>query len=120
LLQLDLQWRGPPAMAGPRVAERLDIASGHRAKINEISAGFNQIRTELLSGAMQIDQSSGIVRVSTKHMDNPLTSVGKKYAGAKKSAEEKIMKLLSPDEKARWKQAQGEAFVFRKDHSGIK
>jgi hypothetical protein len=121
LLQLDLQWRGPLAMADPRVAERLDIASAHRTKINDISAEFNQVRAELLSEAMHIDQSApGIIRVDTKDMDNPLTPVGKKYAGAKKSAEDKILKLLSAEEKARWKQSQGEEFVFRKDRPGAK
>jgi hypothetical protein len=124
LLQLDLQWRGPLALADQKVADRLKIAQESRREIAPIAGEYHAVKAKVMMELAQQSQegSGGQVRVmmklNTKELENPLSPSYKKLDAAKKEAEKKILAVLSPEDKATWKQAQGAPFVFRTDQRG--
>lgn len=121
LLELDLQWRGPLALADQKVAEKLKIERAHRAEIDKAASAYRTEKQEVLMKlAEKNDDGNGriMVRMNTKELDNPLSASAKQLSKAKEAAEKKILAVLSTEERARWDKAQGESFTFRVDIPG--
>jgi hypothetical protein len=120
-VELDLQWRGPLALATPKAAERLKIDNAHRAQIGQIATEYNMEKQDVMMKlAERNDDGNGrvMVRINTKALDNPQLPEVKQLKKAKEAAEKKILAVLSAEEKERWNKALGEPFSFRTDLPG--
>lgn len=113
LHELDLQRRGPLAMADPGLAHQLGITEAHRGEISRISGEVDQRMTDVARRtevSRQSAESSGAVA-----KPSPGGAVAQQV---RKSCERAAMLVLSNEERAAWKKAQGAPFVFAKDDSG--
>jgi hypothetical protein len=120
-LQLDLQWRGPLALADSKVAEKLKLSPESRVQIEKAAAAYRVTKQEVMMKlAERNDDGNGrvMVRLNTKELDNPQSPAAKQLSKAKQEAETQILDALKPEEKSRWNKAQGEAFTFRVDIPG--
>jgi hypothetical protein len=128
LLELDLQWRGPLAMADSRVAERLQLGSETRAVIAEAAREYAGVKSEVLSSlaSKREDVSPDgtrraiAMRLDTSELDKPFSPARKKLEKAKQAAERKVLDSLTPEELERWKAACGKPFTFRSDIKGFR
>lgn len=128
LNELWYQWRGPLVMAEPEVAGRLQLNQETRRKIGEIAAEYAKIRTEVfqsLTQRGQIMSSDGYLQqhsegMGASELDRPFSPARRKLTRAKKNAEERILALLTEEEKARWNRLCGSPFSFRTDLPGLR
>lgn len=107
--QIRLQWRGPVALADAKIAVRVGLASERRAGIVAIA---RQAQGQLLQSVTEATAQSSNPASDRKNRLSPLFRATRT---AKNTANEKIIALLTPEEAARWKAAQGEPFTFRTD-----
>lgn len=98
LTEIDLQWRGVLALSDESLSERLGVSSEHQEYIKAILAKFFSERLPLL------DPHEGSERTSS-----PLYQ---KRQALLQETEQKVLSLLSNDEKARWARAIGKPFKF--------
>lgn len=118
LHELDLQYRGPLALADPRVAEEVQLSPESRSEIAQIASEYQQEAQKIIQQAMQEwQEKGGLPAAPFPDFQNRLSPVGRKLHEAKKNAEEEILSVLTPEEKNRWKDAQGKKFTFRADSS---
>jgi len=126
LVAIDLQWRGALALADSKVADKAGIEPAHRGEIEKISGEYQRERQEVLMELATKDQEQSpngvrvMVRMNAnpKELENPLSPAYKKLSAAKKAAEDKILKVLSPEERDSWTKLQGAPFSFRTDIPG--
>ncbi|MBM3495989.1 MAG: hypothetical protein FJX72_16950 [Armatimonadetes bacterium] len=126
LLQLDLQWRGPLALADPKVAARVELSGETRSLIAPVATVYNATKSEVMASLAQRHEDvspdgsrrSIAMRLNTSELDKPMSPARKKLEKAKREAEDEILGALTPDEKRRWKSACGEPFTFRSDIKG--
>lgn len=112
LHQLDLQRRGPMAMADPKVAEELKVTPAHRAEIGKIVAAYEQETGEVVRTAFgQARESGG----QMPDFYSRLSPLRQKLEKSRKDSEAQVQALLSDQEKAAWTTAIGERFTFRAD-----
>ncbi len=97
LTEIDLQWRGILALVNQNLSDRLKISPEHYKSIAEIVADFEVKRLSLLN--------------DSKNEDSPLYQ---KRLNLFRETEEKVLAILSDEEKARWAQAIGSPFNFQK------
>jgi hypothetical protein len=98
LSELDLQWRGILALGNKSLSDRLGVSPAHHQRIAEILADFEVKRLRLLSYSEKSEDS-----------DSPLYQ---KRRVLLQETEQKVLALLSDEEKARWLQAIGQPFKF--------
>jgi hypothetical protein len=117
LHQLDLQWRGPMAMADPKVAEEIKLSQKSRAEINKIFSEYQRSVGEVFRGAFEQWQQQGGPRGGAPMPDfqSRLSPLRQKVDELKKSSEQQVLELLTPEERSRWNAALGEPFRFRQD-----
>lgn len=126
LQQLELQWRGPLALADADVANRVDISGATRSKIAPIAAAYQKEKSEVLASLTQTREDTSpdgtrrtvAVRMDTSELDRPLSPARKRLEKAKRDADAQILAALTPEERERWKAACGEPFTFRADIKG--
>ena len=119
LQQLDLQRRGPLAMADPKVGELLTAklketqqpAFAHQADIEKILAAYEQERGQILQEAFAAARQNGQMPDTTSR----LSPLRQKLDKSKKDAETKALAALTPAEQAAWTSLIGEPFTFRAD-----
>ena len=98
LTEIDLQWRGVLALADKGLSERLGVAPEHQQRIHAILAKFFLERLPLLN---PYEESEGT------------NSAGyQKRRVLLRKTEQKVLSLLSDEEKGRWSQATGRPFKF--------
>ena len=98
LTEIDLQWRGVLALADKGLSDRLGVAPEHQERIKAILAKFFLERLPLLNPYEESDGTN---------------SAGyQKRRVLLRKTEQKVLSLLSDDEKVRWSQAIGRAFKF--------
>jgi Spy/CpxP family protein refolding chaperone len=96
LTQIDLQQRGLPVLADDKeVAKKLSITDEQATKIKTITADMQAERREIM-------QSAGDDR----------QAAGQKVQTLQKETGEKILALLSADQKKTWKEMTGEPFTL--------
>jgi hypothetical protein len=119
LHQLDLQWRGPLALADPKVAQEAKTTPEHRSQIGVIVATAQAQQSTILQEAIQQwRQSAGPQGGPVPDfLSSPSSPVRKQTDAIRKDAEEQVLALLTGEEAAGWKAAQGEDFTFRKDRA---
>ncbi len=134
LHELDLQWRGPLAVADPKVADELQISQEHRAVIATLANDYlnaqRQARMDLFRSLRpnrrqpgqggqpgQPDAAAPATPPTPEEMQSRFEALQRSDAAARKTAEEKALAELSPDERARWTAATGSPFVFERDLS---
>jgi hypothetical protein len=134
LLQLDLQKRGPFALGDPEVAEQVQIEPAKRAQITALAADAQRRIGAVMSEALQARLapsragSSGSsngpnfrvipraqVEQFQRDMKNRLSPTRQNADKIRREAEEQILAQLSPEERTRWQESQGEPFSFRTD-----
>jgi len=114
LHELDLQYRGPLALADPQVAEGVKLSSESRSEIANIAAEYQQEAQKIVQQALQEWQTVGAPQgAPPPDFQNRLSPIGRKLHEARKKAEEEVVSVLTAEEWARWKQAQGRKFTFR-------
>jgi hypothetical protein len=114
LHELDLQYRGPLALADPQVAEGVKLSSESRSEIANIAAEYQQEAQKIVQQALQEWQTVGAPQgAPPPDFQNRLSPIGRKLHEARKKAEEEVVSVLTAEERARWKQAQGRKFTFR-------
>ncbi len=132
LHELDLQFRGPLALADQRVADEVKISSEHRIAIVRINGDFQSKIQDFVQDFMADMRVRGFGPAATPgaaaggqgfrrpnqtgppDVEALFAPVQKKIEPIKKDAEEKAVAVLDEDEKKRWAAAQGEPFTFRK------
>jgi hypothetical protein len=99
LTEIDLQWRGILALGGDKsLSNRLGISPEHRQRIKAILAQFFSDRFPLLSSYEEVEGTN-----SPRYQKRRVLL---------QETEQKVLNLLSAEEKARWSQAIGRPFKF--------
>jgi hypothetical protein len=126
LAELDLQYRGALALADQKVADPLKLSAEHKSEIAKIVGDFQGAQQEQMQAFFQkMRDSAGTPDQGAQQrarggfnpqdMQARMQPVLQKIESQKKEAEEKVVALLSPEEKQAWTAALGEKFTFRKD-----
>jgi hypothetical protein len=111
LHQLDLRRRGPLSLADAKVADEIKLTPANRTEVAKIVADYQQQSGEVMRAAFEAARASG----QFPDFQSRLSPVKQKMDKTRKAAEEKVVALLSDEEKAAWDAAQGEPFTFRTD-----
>ncbi len=128
LNQLDLQWRGPLAMADQVVAERLKLSQESRNEIAPIAARYGAVKSEVMASLTQAQEDVSpdgsrrtvMMRVNADELERPFSPARQKLKKAKREAEKAILAILTEDERSRWTAACGAPFTFRADIKGLR
>ena len=117
LHELDLQWRGPLSIAEQKVAEEVQVSQEHKNAVNNL---VNDYKAKASEARQQMLQNMRAARQNNQdgnlnNQPNPFQAIQKADDDARKEAEEKVLPLLSAEEKGRWNTAIGKLFTFRKD-----
>jgi Spy/CpxP family protein refolding chaperone len=91
LKQISLQVQGARALANPDIAKQLNITEDQKRQIQEIQQEAGQQLQGLFQGGDR-------------------EAAQKKMAEVRKSTNEKVMKLMTADQQAKWKEMTGEPF----------
>jgi len=119
LHELDLQRRGPLALADPKVAEEIGISNEKRAQVNKINSDLQAENRQVMQQFFeQMRLQDGVRRGANFDWQDAMAPLQRKRAELRKTAEEKVLALLTSEEKARWKAAQGEKFRGWRDQPG--
>ncbi len=97
LNEIDLQWRGILALVNRDLSDKLKISPENNKRISEIAADFEVKRLSLPD--------------DSENADSPLYQ---KRLTLFRETEERVLAILSDEEKARWAQAIGSPFNFQK------
>jgi len=120
LHQLDLQWRGSLAFSDKKVADRFNLTPDQRSKVAAILADYKKAQTEMFTksfaslkpaapepGAPPTRPDPAVIEKKIMEMQDEL--------GVIRAAQgDKVIALLTDEQKAAWNAAQGEKFSFRK------
>ena len=98
LSEIDLQWRGILALVDKNLSGKLGVSPAHYHRITEIAADFEVKRIILMDVS-----------------DNPDSARYRKRQLLLQETEQKVLALLSDEEKSRWAQAIGKPFKFEDD-----
>ena len=99
LTEIDLQFRGILALGGDKsLSDRLGVSPEHQQRVAEILGDFKAKRLKLLSSSEESENTN-----SLRYQERLMLL---------QEAEQKVLALLSDEEKARWSQAIGRPFKF--------
>jgi len=96
LNEIDLQWRGILALVNRNLSDKLKILPEHYKRIAEIVADFEVKRLNLLD--------------DSENTNSPLYQ---KRQALLRETEQKVLAILSDEEKISWAQAIGKSFSFK-------
>jgi len=94
--QIDLQASGPNAFATPKVVEGLKITDEQKAKIRQVNEDLRQTMTD-----------------AREDFQNDREGAMKQMLEGRKAASEKVMALLTAEQKSSWKEMVGEPFEVK-------
>jgi eukaryotic-like serine/threonine-protein kinase len=92
LHQIAYQQQGPDAFSNPQVVKALGLNDTQKAEIQKINEDFRSERRELFQGGPPDEETR------------------KKMRELEKTASDKIMKVLTSEQKTKWKEMEGEPF----------
>ena len=136
LKELDLQWRGPLALANPQMADVVELSDAQRARV---AASFQAYQTTLERYGEALRAVSPLyvppsppppkkpirnrANAQARRFTAPPPTLEERYAKlksaqkemekARKESSEKVLALLTPDQKRRWQAMIGTPFTFR-------
>jgi hypothetical protein len=119
LTQLDWQRRGPLALADAKLAADVPLSAEHRQAIQQIVQSYQQQQGEVVRGAFETMRESARQGQPSRPPDftSPLSPLRQKLTKVRKASEQQALDTLSPEEKAKWQEAQGDPFTFRTDRA---
>ena len=92
LYQIAYQQQGPDAFSNPQVVKALGLNDTQKAEIQKINEDLRAERRELFQGGPPDEETR------------------KKMRELEKTASDKVMKVLTSEQKTKWKEMQGEPF----------
>ena len=120
LQQLDLQWRGPLALSDKKVADKFNLTPEQRTKIATALAEYKKAQTETLTKSFAsmkpapADPGSPPVRPDMAAIESKILQAQAELEKIQAAQADKVLALLTDEQKAAWTAAQGARFSFRK------
>lgn len=120
LHELDLQLRGPLALADPKTAEKVGISAESRAAIAKINMDYQTESRQVTQQFFEQMRADGGFQRGPQgfNWQAAMAPMRQKMQALRKAAEEKAVAQLTAEEKTRWKAAQGEKFRGWRDVPG--
>ena len=120
LRELDLQWRGPLALADLKVADALKLNSEQRDKIAAIlqdyRAAVMNIRRQSMSGfrapGNPAQPQTPPTPPSAQELQERESKAQKQMEQARQEAGDKALSVLAPEQQKRWQEMLGKPFTF--------
>lgn len=114
--QLDLQWRGPSALADARVAQQVGLGAAARGEVSRIVSEAARHRSEVMRELLEQWRQAGGPQVGPPPTEEtaPLAT-RRALAAIQKESDGQVLAVLTPEEARRWREIQGEPFTFRRD-----
>lgn len=122
LQELDLQFRGPLALAEPKLAEKFLLTADQKFKIAALNSACQKQRQQaiqnIFSGLSSLkigDGAPDIDAIKTKmaKAQEDMTKAQQESEKFRKAQEAKVLPLLTDAQKTAWTAAQGVPFKFR-------
>ena len=138
LSELDLQWRGPLAVADEKVGEKLSLSPDQQRSVGNIVTEYRTGQQEVMRNAMGNFRPGGRgqggpggqgaqggapggapgaggapPQFNPEEMRARFEATQKEVEKIKKASADKVVTLLSAPQKQTWKGLQGKAFTFR-------
>ncbi len=117
LQELDLQFRGPLALAQPKLAEKFALTADQKTKIAALLTEYQTKRQELMTGVFSSfqmpKQGEAPVMPDMDAIKAKMTKATETSEKLRKTQGEKVLPLLTDAQKAAWTAAQGVPFKFR-------
>ena len=115
LRELDLQWRGPLALGDVKVAEKFALTKEQKPKIVALLTDYQKQQTDVFSSVFSgFKPGSGAAPPDRTEMQAKMTKAQTDIEVIRKAQGEKVLPLLTDDQKTAWIAAQGQPFKFRK------
>ncbi|HLV79789.1 MAG TPA: hypothetical protein VKT32_05880 [Chthonomonadaceae bacterium] len=119
LRELDLQWRGPLALADPKVAEAVKLSADQRDKVaatlQDYQAAVMNIRRQIVAGVRPTGNAPQAPPTppSAEEMQARAAKARKEMDLARQEAAGKALAVLSAEQQKRWQQMLGKPFTFQ-------
>lgn len=126
LSELDLQWRGPLALTDSKVASQMRLSPDQQRQITNIHTeyrtGQDEVRRSIMGsfgpggrgqGNQGNSDNGGRPQFNPEEMRARMENMQKETEKVKKASSDKIVALLSAEQRQAWKSLQGKAFTFR-------
>ena len=120
LHQLDLQWRGPLALSDKKVADKFNLTPEQRGKVTAILADYRKSQNDMFVASFAAmkpanpDPNAPPQRPDPAALEAKITEMQEKLDKVRSAQGDKVLALLTDDQKAAWTAAQGAKFSFRK------
>ena len=114
LSELDLQWRGPLALADKKVGDKFTLAPEQNAKIAALLAEYQKQQSEAMQGVFAGFTPGAAATPGQEEIKAKMTKARAKVEAIREAQGEKVSALLTDTQKTAWTAAQGKPFKFRK------
>ena len=114
LKELDLQWRGPLALGDAKVAEKFALTKEQKPKVAAMLTDYQKQQTETISAAFSGFKPGAGGPPDRTEMQAKMTKAQADIEILRKAQGEKVLPLLTEEQKTAWTAAQGKPFKFRK------
>ena len=120
LRQLDLQWRGPLALSDKKVADKFNLTPEQRTKVAATLADYKKSQTEMFTKSFASmkpaagDPGAPPTRPDPAAIEKKIMEMQDELEKIRAAQGDKIVALLTDEQKAAWTAAQGVKFSFRK------
>jgi hypothetical protein len=138
--ELDLQWRGPLALADEKVASIVRLTPDQQRQVGNIIAEYRTGQQQVMQNAFQgfggrgqrgqgqggdpgagpggQGGQGGRPQFNPEEMRTRMDTAQKEVEKIRKACGDKVVLLLSAEQKQTWKAAQGKPFTFRATEQG--
>ena len=120
LRQLDLQWRGPLALSDKKVADRFNLTPEQRTKVGTLMTEYKKSQNDMLAKTFASmkpaapEPGAPPARPDTAAIEKKVMEMQDELEKVQAAQGDKILALLTDEQKAAWTAAQGAKFSFRK------
>ena len=121
LRQLDLQWRGAMAFSDKKVADRFNLTPDQRTKVAAILSEYRKSQNDMFTSTFAAlkpassDPNTPPQRPDPTVLEAKMTEMQEKLDKIRSAQADKVVELLTEEQKAAWTAAQGPKFAFRKN-----
>lgn len=118
LHQLDLQWRGPLALSDKKVADRFNLTQEQRGKLTALLSEYRKSQTEMFTNsfaAFKPAPNTPPQRLDKDAIEAKLMEMQTNLDKVRTAQADKVLALLTDEQKTAWNAAQGTKFPFRKN-----
>lgn len=121
LAELELQYRGPLALADDTVAKQFNVTPEQQREIGNVLTeyrnGQQKVGEEMRSKMPQ--PGGGGQGFNREEMQKVFEDMQKSQERVKKASEDKVVALLNASQKSAWTAAKGKAFTFKSQEFGF-